>query len=321
MIDASRSADPDPDVVRLVGGSLGRLLAGLGAEPLPPETWWGLPGLDALAVLHRIRQSLADPSLDAVVVDCGDLSRARDLISLPGVLLRLLDAAMTPRLAMWRPADGPSGSAETAFDALSRARDEVARMQSAILHPATTMRLVTVAQEEAVSRTLRAVTVFGVLGVGVDGLVAHRYPRKSDGWPRAAMDEHARQLERLRAGSDGIAVWKSPDSPRAVPKGRSAMGPLGRVHVLDAEQITVRASDEEFMLDLPLSGSAAGDVRVGLCAEQIVLAVDGVHRWLDLPSVLRRCRPTQAVRTTAGLRVEFVPDPLSWRRPDDRAAS
>jgi arsenite-transporting ATPase len=91
------------------------------------------------------------------------------------------------------------------------------------------------------------------------------------------------------------------------------MGPLGRVHVLDAEQITVVAGDEEYMIDLPLVGEARERATVGRLGDDLVVQFAGVHRWLPLPPLLRRCRPTHAVRTPQGLRIAFAPDAALWR--------
>ncbi len=314
LVDGDGAA-AEPAVLDLLRASLGRLAGDLGAEPLVPQAWDSLPGIAHLSLLHAVLEALQDPGVQAVVVDCGDLRRARELVELPSVLVRLLDSALTPRMAMWRAPRGQTGvpKGDTVFESLSRARGEALRLQRMLAHPATTMRLVTLAQDWAVSRTLRATAMFPLLGVGVDGIIVNRVPRKSDGWPKPAVEEQSAQVERLREGSHGVEVWKSTDTVRAVPKGRSAMGPLGRVHVLDVEQVTVRAGDEEYTLDLPLAGEAREQAVAGRLGDDLVVRFDDVHRWLPLPPLLRRCRATHAVRTPLGLRVCFVPDATRWR--------
>lgn len=314
--------DPDPGAVDLLTSSLGRVFADLGADPVHVDMWSSLPGVAHLATLNRIMAALADPSLDAVLVDCGDIRRARELVDFPQVALRLLDALLTPRLAMLRgSARGwPAGEADdqqhaTAFEAMSSLRSAIVRMQRALADPHSTARLVTTADEAAVSCILDAVSVFSLLGVGVDGVAVVGFPRKDDGWPRAFVDRQNEQVRRLRDGCAGTAVWKSGPRARPVPKDRSVLGPLGRVHVLDVEQLTVRVGDEDLELDLPLVGPAIGASAVGRRGDDLVVAFEGVRRWLPLPPVLRRCRPSHAERTDAGLTVTFVPDDALWRQP------
>jgi hypothetical protein len=71
LLDASGPVDPDPDTVALVGASVGRLFAELGAEPLVGEAWSTLAGVAHLSTLTRIVDALAAGEADAVVVDCG----------------------------------------------------------------------------------------------------------------------------------------------------------------------------------------------------------------------------------------------------------
>jgi arsenite-transporting ATPase len=313
VLDASGPVDPDPDTLSLVGASVGRLFAELGAEPLVGEAWSTLAGVAHLSTLARILDALSAGEADAVVVDCGDHQRARDLVGLPTVLERLLDSALTPRLAMWRSA-GDRGD-EAVFDAVSTARHEVVRMRQALEHPATSIRLVTPPTGSSVARTARAMSVFALLGIAVDGVIVNRFPRKADGWPKEAMTAAEEALAEMSESADGVAVWKSTSRVRVAPKDRSVLGPFGRVQVLDADQLVVHVGEDEFHLDLPLGPSARAEAVVGVQEQSIVVACDGALRWLELPPVLRRCQPVDAVRTTTGLRVRFVPDPATWRTP------
>jgi hypothetical protein len=87
------------------------------------------------------------------------------------------------------------------------------------------------------------------------------------------------------------------------------------VQVLDAEQLTVHLGDDSYHLDLPLASAARVEGAVGVQEHRLVVAFDGVMRWIDLPPVLRRCQPVRATRTATGLRVTFEPDPATWRQP------
>jgi arsenite-transporting ATPase len=313
LLDASGSVDPDPAVASLVGASIGRLFAELGAEPVVGEAWSMLAGVAHLSTLARIVDALSSGEADAVVVDCGDHQRARELVALPAALERLLDSALTPRLAMWRSA-GDTGEAAV-FDAVATARHEVVRMRQALEHPATSIRLVTQPTASSVARSVRAMSVFALLGVGVDGVVVNRFPRKADGWPADAMAAAEGALAEMSEASDGVSVWKSTSRLRVAPKDMSVLGPFARVQVLDADQLIVHLGEDEFHLDLPLGRAARAEAVVGVQEQSLVVAYDGALRWLELPPVLRRCQPTHAVRTATGLQVWFLPDPASWRTP------
>lgn len=314
-VDASGAAALEPAVLERLTSTVGRVFAEVGGDPVVTQAWAGLPGLRPLGALAQAVTALTDAEADAVVLDCGPLERARELVDLPGVLLRLLDAALTPRVAMWRsPADG-SAPAPTVFEALSAARADVGRLQQALTHPRTTMRLVTTPDTSSVDRTARAVAVFSLLGVAVDGVIMNRFPRSSDEMLREAKTVAATALARMQEQAGGVEVWKSTSRVRPAPKGRSVMGPLGAVRVLDADQLTVTVGDEEFGLDLPLAGPARMDAEVGVQGDSLVVRFGDVYRWLDLPPVLRRCRPLHATRTEAGLRVSFAPEPSLWRQP------
>jgi len=310
VLDASGFVDPDPGVVALVGSSVGRLFAELGAEPLVAQAWSSLAGIAHLSTLARALRAITEGEVDVVVIDCGDHQRARELVALPAILESLLDSALTPRLAMWR-STGSAGDTAV-FDAVASARHEIVRMRQALEHPATSLRLVTSPTTASVERTVTALSVFALLGVAVDGVVVNRFPRKVDGWPKEAMEAADRALDLMVERAEAVAVWKSTSRVRAVPKERSVLGPLDRVQVLDAEQLTVHLGEGDYHLDLPLGSAARAGAAIGVQEHRLVVAFDGAMRWIDLPPMLRRCEPVRATRTTTGLQVTFVPDPATW---------
>ena len=61
--------DPDPDVLALVGSSVGRLFAELGAEPLVAQAWSSLAGVAHLSTLARVLRIMAEGDVDVVVVE------------------------------------------------------------------------------------------------------------------------------------------------------------------------------------------------------------------------------------------------------------
>lgn len=317
LVDATSTAQTHQDAATWLTATLGRLGSDAGADPLHPSIWTSLATVQQLSALLHIGDVLHSAELDAVVVDCGDLGRTRELLQLPGTLLRVIDSALTPRVAMRRtpaPADGPAAAATTLFEDLQSVREQIASLAARLLASSTVLRLVTMPEDAPVSRTLQALPLFALLGLNVEGVVVNRCARKADDWPREVIADQEVQVRRLEAGACGAAVWKSTSRVRAVPKGRSALGPLGRVRVLDEGTAALSAHEEEYVLDLPLVGAAAVQAEVGRLGDDLVVAYDGAHRWLPLPPVLRRCRATHATRTPEGLRVSFVPDMSLWRQ-------
>ena len=309
LLDGTGEAAVLPAAQAAIAGPVARVFADLGADALLPQAWSGLAGLAHLSTLLEAEAAL--DSAEVVVIDMGTHTRARELVQLPATLLRLLDSALTPRLAMRRPADGEEG----VFESLSTLRGTMIRLDRMLTRPSTTLRLVTQPRMEGVERTAEALAVLSMLGVGVDGIIVNRYPRASEGWPKAVMTRAGRALEAMAAAADGVPVWKSTTRLRPVPKGHSVVGPLGRVRGLDADQLPVVVSDEALLVDLPLAGRARAEARVGVQGGSLVVALGDVHRWLPLPPVLRRCRPVRAERTDDAVRLVFEPDPATWRRP------
>ncbi|MDO8307131.1 MAG: ArsA-related P-loop ATPase [Actinomycetota bacterium] len=317
LVDASGdAASPEAlaAVQDVVATTLGRGLGVLGADPINPAAWSGLPGLGGLAALSDVITLLADPSVDVVVVDCGPIARARGLVALPATMLRLLDAALSPRLAMWRSGDGDQDDASTIFDGLSAARALVLRMHEALMHEATTVRLVTEPDDRSLAQVPDAIAAFGVLGLAVDGVVANRMARKDEA-PKAVLAGQERWLDDLRVAAHPVSAWKSTTRPRPVPKGLSPASHLPAAPRVNEPALTITPLDEEYALDVPLAPAAVRRARVGRSGTELVIEFDGAHRWVTLPALLQRCRAAHATRTDGGLRISFVPDPAVWRAP------
>jgi arsenite-transporting ATPase len=299
------------------------LVGWLDADAMPPENGMALGPVRHWAAWERIVASIEEPGVDVVIADCGSLREARDLIEFPALARRLLDAALTPSLAMrsQAPADAAS-AARAAFDVVAEVRDRAGSFADLVESPATTMRLVTVPEPTQVTRTLRAQAGFAMSGVQVEAIIINRFARKADGVGREAIAMQQAQLERAALEAQGSWVWKSTSVLRPLPKDRSATGPFGGVAVLRAAELQPTAGDEAFSLLLPLIGEAVWQARVGRAEDHLVVEFDGSHRWLPLPAVLRRCRTVDATRTADGLLVTFVPDEALWRRrPDPEQAA
>ena len=322
VVDATDQVSPDPRVQAWAGATLGRLAADAGADFVHPQTWGSLATASQLSALLAIADAVRSGDVDAVVVDCGSLDNARQLVQLPSILGRILDSTLTPRLAMHRPAaPGEVAASTTVFEEVEVMRASLADLTSMLVDPSTTMRLVATPEEHSVDRVLGAVALFSMLGLSVDAVIVNRCARKADGWPKEVLLEQDRQVARLESQSCGAWEWRSTSRIRAVPKDRSALGPFGSTSRLTVATASVRAHDEEYVFDVPLVGAAGQEASVGRLDDDLVVSFDGAYRWLALPPVLRRCQASHATRTDTGLRVSFVPDVSLWRRDPPGSAA
>lgn len=299
LVDA---ADPaDQESADLLAATLGRVLADMGADGLVREAWAALPGLSELTALRRAAAALSEPSIDVVVLDCGPLAQALRLVALPEVLVRLLDAAMTPTTAMWRDEVEPS-----VFTALSHARAEAHRLSAVLAHPRTSLRVVTT--PEAADAAIAACVDVALLGTAVDGIAVTGVVRRKD--DAKVADRHRRTMADLGAAVEPVLVWRAGRRHRAAPQGRSVSADLPRCPSI-APDLGVRATDDGFVAMVPLP-SGATEVRVARHGEHLVIATDRATRWVPLPSVLTRCRVDAVRRREGGLVVECSPDPAVW---------
>lgn len=308
-VDASGDdvGDPSEAVVSGVQDTLGLLWREAGADPVLPEEWSGLVGIDLLQVWHHI--AMARYTSDVVVIDAGSLVRLRDLVATPGILLRLLDAAMTPRSAMWRSTSGEAGVFESLSAARLTVRDWLAIMRDA----RTSARLVARPEGVAIPRLLRTREHVTVLGMHVDGIIVSRVPGKKDRRRREERQAALDVRDEYRQRVPSVPVWHSTGRITTSPRGASAVDvlsdPCGTTP--RADTFAVDAGADGYELRVPLR-DVAPDVRIGVQRDALVLALDGVHAWHDLPSVLVRCEPVQAYRTANGLVVRWEPVRDLW---------
>lgn len=301
LVDAGDPADGAAQ--QSVADSLGRVLVDLGSDPVVAEAWGSLPGLAEVSALQRAAAGLSDPAFDVVVVDCGPLAAAARLVALPDVLLRLLDAALTPATAMWRDAEVP-----TVFEVLSRSRSDVLRLAAMLTHPDTSLRVVTT--PERADAVPAFVADAAILGLRVDGVIVTRVARRKDPGPLAA--RHESVLADLERSVAPVTVWRAGRRLRAAPRGLSVAAALPAAPVISAD-LDVRATDDGFQARVRLPEST-GEVRIGRRGDDLVVTTDRVVRWVPLPGMLARCRVDVVRRDEAGLLLDLSPDPDLWPR-------
>jgi hypothetical protein len=307
LVDARQPADAESAAGLAAAG---RLLVELGSDGLSAEEWSALAGFGELAALERARRAM--PEADIVVVDAGDLARLRDIVRAPHSLVRLLDATLTPRLAMWRTpedlVDDADIAREPVFDALSRARADAARLARLLESSDTSARIVVGTEELDVQEARRHWALLSMLGLRVDGIAIHPYPAKKQARARKEADRVRARLARDVAPT---AVWSGGpriDACRPSPKGSTVAEGQASAAVLRESTLVI----DGFDVQIPLVGAARSAALVGVQGPDLVVGLDGCLRWVPLPSVLQRCRPADAVRTATGVTVAFGPDPRVW---------
>jgi len=78
--------------------------------------------------------------------------------------------------------------------------------------------------------------------------------------------------------------------------------------------MALSSDDDGYLLDVPLRRPARQLARVGVQGDCLVVSFDGVHAWHEIPSLLHRCAPVRAVRTSTGMTIRWSPDADVWPR-------
>lgn len=316
LVDAGERAclvDASADVEALVdpapwGAALAIVARDVGADPVVPESWSGLSWSGLVTAWRSVARAAAQG--EAVVVDGGCLARTRDLVVLPGIAGRLIDALLTPRGAMWRSQEGLGH-----VDALAAMRDEVAQWSTLLEAEGTTARLLARPEPAQARRVLRGAALLAMHGLEVEGLVASRVPRRKEACTPAVRREAEAAVAALEDGAQGCAVWRSTSRVRPAPKGRAVGERLTSPEVIPAVRPTtvdLTADDDAFLLDLPLREPARRGARLGITSRSVVLGFEGTYRWWVTPALLQRCRVVDARRTPDGWQVRWEPDASVW---------
>ncbi len=144
-----------------------------------------------------------------------------------------------------------------------------------------------------------------VLGLVLDGVVI----------APATKERGKRQVARcrgeLKAAALDARVWRA-STMRAAPKGCDADGRLG------LGRGVTRVTESPGRRAGEYAGACAGQgldspgLRIGTCAEYLVLATPRVRRLLALPSTLVRCTPVSAGVDSTGAHVHFTAAASLW---------
>ncbi|WP_322887984.1 ArsA family ATPase [Wenjunlia vitaminophila] len=316
----------------------------LGTRPLDPEEFTALPGAAETALLRALREHVADPRWDLVVVDCPPLPVTLTALALPERLHRHLDRllpaerraarALHPLLAAVAGAPVPP---ERLYEVAGRVRAAVAAARTVVEDNATTVHLV-LPPQRAAQALRRARPALALFGHRLEALLVNQVLPTGSGDPwLAALSARQRDgIEALRtaglpvrelphlgrepAGRDdlaalgaGLAVAPRPPGPAAEPW---TVLPSGAdAHGADAHGADVHGAEEgQFTWRLPLPGAERSDLHLVRRDDELVVDLGPYRRILPLPAVLRRCTAAGASVRDGALLVRFTPDPGLWPR-------
>ena len=276
-------------VVRAVTRGLGSLI--VGPDPIPVEVWSVLPGVRDLSLLLAAGDAVSAGS--TVVIDAGTTSDAVRLVSLPSVVLRVLDALLTPDVAMIR-----TGRGENGFEALSDLRAALARVARLLQSPSTVARIATDVDDSMVAEVMSVSAAFAAHGVGLDAVMVVRRTGERD----------IADAMVARVQESGVRVWATGRRRRPCPNGTQVNEVLSRTRALTGSELDVIHDGDHYVLVIPLAAD-----RVGIDGEELVIDVAGTLRWVPLPAALRRCTAVSGRRWRGTVEITFAPDAQRWR--------
>ena len=281
--------DTHPMVTRAVTRGLGSLI--VGPDPIPVEVWSVLPGIRELSLLLTAGDAVSAGS--TVVIDAGTTGDAVRLVSLPSVVLRIVDALLTPDVAMFR-----TGRGETGFEALSDLRAALGRVARLLQSPSTVARIATDVDDSMVAELMSVTSALAVHGVGLDAVMVVRRTGERD-----MADEMV-----ARVKESGVRVWATGRRRRPCPSGTQVNEVLSRTRALIESELDVIHEGDHYVLVVPLAAD-----RVGIDGEDLVIDVAGTLRWVPLPAALRRCTAVSGRRWRGTVEITFAPDAERWR--------
>ena len=276
-------------VARAVTRGLGSLI--VGPDPIPADVWSVLPGIRELSLLLAAGDAASAGS--TVVIDAGTTSDAVRLVSLPSVVLRIVDALLTPDVAMIR-----TGRGENGFEALSELRASLARVTRLLHSPSTVARVAMDVDDNMVAELMTVTAAFAAHGVGLDAVVVVRRTGERD-----IADAIVERVKK-----SGVRVWATGRRRRPCPTGTQVNEVLSRTRALTESELDVIHDRDHYVLVVPLAAD-----RVGIDGEDLVIDVAGTLRWVPLPAALRRCTAVSGRRWRGTVEITFAPDAERWR--------
>lgn len=262
-----------------------------------------VPGLAELAWWGTLRQVRRGP-YDTVVVDAGPIDSALSWLTLPDTVGGALRRAWPLPKRAAAAANGLAGGSWH-LRALERIDSEADELAAGLRSPATAVHLVTRPREHELGRLLRRLAAFALFELPVTDLVLNGFSARRE-YDRALASRLAASLAHLRIRQ--ARARRSPATAQALaheiyPDGLAPGTPV---------RPRIRREGEDYVWCWTLPFADPSRVGAAVSGEDAILTVAAARRVVALPSVLRRCRLSDATLESGVLQLRFVPDPGLW---------
>lgn len=308
---------------------VGSVLAGL-----DPEEVLGMPGVESLLALRRVRDEAASGTWSRVVVDLSGGVDPFELLRVPQMVADTIERLWPRHRRLAASADNARIARVVAvLDALVRDCSDI----DELLFDSTgvDVHLVVGADRNGARIAERYQAVLQVMGLPLSTVLANRVlpegfstttmPDRSpsyDKWRDGQIKGQDDAVERLRniAGSAELIClpWLSEtiDSVLTMRRlgvrieGRSndAVGP----HAAKVERESGSGVESIYRMSWEQALPEPAGLQLGRSGDDLMITVSGVRRRVRLPSVLRRCLVLGAQWDGRVLTVRFRPDPALW---------
>lgn len=301
---------------------------------LDPEEVLGMPGVESLLALRRIRDEAASGTWSRVVVDLSGGVDPFELLRVPQMVADTVERLWPRHRRLAASADNARIARVVAvLDALVRDCADV----DELLFDSTgvDVHLVVGADRYGADTAERYQAVLQVMGLPLSTVLANRVLPESfsaDAVPddaaggsvwlqqRAAAQDEA--IERLRSiGGDSELIclpWLSEPIDSVLAMRRLGVtidsrsnNPVGP-HAAKVERESGSGVDAVYRMTWEQALPDPAGLQLGRSGDDLMITVSGVRRRVRLPSVLRRCLVLGAQWDGSMLTVRFRPDPGLW---------
>ncbi|PYE15348.1 arsenite efflux ATP-binding protein ArsA [Williamsia limnetica] len=311
---------------------VGAVLAGL-----DPEEVLGMPGVESLLALRRIRDEAASGSWSRVVVDTSGATDPFELLRVPQMVSDTVERLWPRHRRLAASADNARIARVVAvLDALVR---DCADVDELLFDTSgVDVHLVVGADRHGVATAERAVAVLQVLGLPLSTVLANRVLPKGASSPASVADPTGRtswwdeqlaiqagaveQLRDIASDAELISLpWLSEPLDSVLSLRRLGVRiesrPMDTVgpQAAEVERESGSGVESVYRMSWKQALPDPSGLQLGRSGDDLMITVSGVRRRVRLPSVLRRCLVLGAQWDGGVLTVRFRPDPSVWPQP------